>query len=139
MINRVNANVLFVENLERAVQFYRDQLGLTVAVSDEVSCAFHMEDQDFALVHISAGAEMLNEEVLGTEQGVSRRVMLCVDVNDVESTYKTLKSKDVTFIKGPVDQTWGYRTAYFADPEGNIWELRQSIPRGKDEGFVNAG
>jgi catechol-2,3-dioxygenase len=31
MIRRVNAVVLFVENLDRAMTFYRDTLGLEVA------------------------------------------------------------------------------------------------------------
>jgi lactoylglutathione lyase len=128
MIRRVNAVVLFVEDLDRAVTFYRDTLGLEVVFSDEVSFAFHMEGQDFALVKVTAGVEMLNDEVLTQSQGVSHRVMLCADVEDVDTVYKAFTAKGVSFIKPPIDQHWGWRTAYFADPEGNIWELRQSIP-----------
>jgi uncharacterized glyoxalase superfamily protein PhnB len=54
--------------------------------------------------------------------------MLCADVADVDAVYQTLTAKGVAFIKPPIDQDWGWRTAYFADPEGNIWELRQAIP-----------
>jgi lactoylglutathione lyase len=128
MIRKVNAVVLFVQDLEKSMQFYRDTLGLEVVFSDDVSFAFRMENQDFALVKVSAGVEMLNEQVLVSQSGVSHRVMLCADVADVDAIHKTLTAKGVTFIKPPIDQHWGYRTAYFADPEGNIWELRQSIP-----------
>jgi uncharacterized glyoxalase superfamily protein PhnB len=38
-----------------------------------------------------------------------------------------MKDRGVAFTKPPVDQEWGYRTVYFADPEGNIWEFRQTI------------
>ncbi len=55
MIRNVNAVVLFVEDLDRAMQFYRDKLGLDVVFSDEVSFAFHLEGQDFALVRLSTG------------------------------------------------------------------------------------
>lgn len=74
MIRKVNAAVLFVEDLERAMQFYRDTLGLEVVFSDDVSYAFRMEGQDFALVHVSAGEQMLNAEVLGVGQGAGHRV-----------------------------------------------------------------
>ncbi len=128
MIRKVNATVLFVEDLDRAMQFYRDTLELDVVFNDDVSFAFSMEGQDFALVKVSAGVKMLNEEVLAAGQGVSHRVMLCADVEDIDAVYKTLLAKGVAFIKPPIDQHWGWRTAYFADPEGNIWEFRQSIP-----------
>lgn len=54
-------------------------------------------------------------------------VMLCADVEDVDTVYKTLADKGVEFIKPPIDQPWGWRTAHLADPEGNIWEFRHSI------------
>jgi lactoylglutathione lyase len=128
MIRKVNAVVFFVQDLEKSMQFYRDTVGLEVVFSDDVSFAFRMENQDFALVKVSTGVEMLNEQVLVSQPGVSHRVMLCADVADVDAIHKTLTAKGVAFIKAPIDQPWGYRTAYFADPEGNIWELRQSIP-----------
>lgn len=128
MISKVNAVVLFVQDLDQMMTFYRDTLGLEVVVSDEVSFAFRMEGQDFALVKRSAGVEMLNEELLAMQHGAARPVMLCADMSDVDAVYHTLTAKGVAFIKPPIDQDWGWRTAYFADPEGNIWELRQSIP-----------
>ena len=126
MIRKVNANVLFVEDLDRAMKFYRDTLGLEVVFSDDVSHGFRMEGQDFALVKVSTGVEMLNEEVLGVQRG--HRVMLCADFEDVDAAYQKLTAKGVAFIRPPMDQHWGWRTAYFADPEGNIWEFRQAIP-----------
>jgi uncharacterized glyoxalase superfamily protein PhnB len=141
MIRKVNAVVLFVQELDRAMRFYRDTLGLEVVFSDDVSFAFQMEGQDFAIVALEAGVQMLNAELLAAQQGVQQgvqqgalqhsaghRVMLCADVEDVDATYERLTAKGVSFIKAPIDQAWGWRTAYFADPEGNIWELRESIP-----------
>jgi lactoylglutathione lyase len=128
MIRKVNANVLFVQDLDRVMRFYRDTLGLEVVVSDDVSYAFRMADQDFAIVHVSAGVRMLNAEVLAVQQGAGHRVMLCADVEDIDAVYAALTAKGLAFIKPPIDQVWGWRTAYFADPEGNLWELRQSIP-----------
>ena len=30
-------------------------------------------------------------------------------------------------LKPPTTQPWGLRTAYFADPEGNLWEINQPV------------
>ncbi len=125
-IRRVNAAVLFVHDLNKCMEFYRNVLGLEVVVSDDVSYAFKMHDQDFAIVHISAAIQMVGEEALGLGQA-GHRVMLCADVDDVDDVYTALTAKGLTFIRPPISQAWGWRTAYFADPEGVIWELRQSI------------
>jgi lactoylglutathione lyase len=126
MIRKVNAVVLFVQDLERVMTFYRDTVGIEVVFSDDVSYALRLEGQDFAIVKASTGVEMLNEDVLAPQAG--HRVMLCADVDDVDAVYAALVAKGVAFIKPPISQHWGWRTAYFADPEGNIWELRQAIP-----------
>lgn len=128
MLRRVNANVLFVHDLEGCLKFYRDVLRLEVVFSDDVSHAFKMEGQDFLLLKVEAAVEMLNEAVVGLQPPASHRVMLCVDVDDVDAVYEKFKAWGLTFLKPPVDQPWGWRTAYFTDPEGIIWELRQAIP-----------
>ena len=53
--------------------------------------------------------------------------ILCADVDDVDAIYATLSAKGVPFTRPPLTQPWGYRVAYFNDPEGNLWELRQSV------------
>ncbi|MBZ0308214.1 MAG: VOC family protein, partial [Anaerolineae bacterium] len=47
----------------------------------------------------------------------------------VDTTYQTLTAKGITFIHAPKDQPWGIRAAYFADPEGNLWEIRQQLAK----------
>jgi lactoylglutathione lyase len=128
MFRKVNAVVLFVQDLEKCMLFYRDVLGLEVVFSDSVSYAFKMEGQDFALVKRSAAVQMLNEEVVARHWSIAQQVMLCANVEDVDAVYKAYTAKSVPFINPPKDQEWGWRTAYLADPEGNLWEFRQSIP-----------
>jgi uncharacterized glyoxalase superfamily protein PhnB len=90
-----------------------------------------MEKQDFLLLEFAAAAEMVGEAALGQHQGAGHEVLLCVDVEDVDAVYKTLMDKGVAFLKPPKDQPWGIRSAYFADPEGHLWELRRQIPSGR--------
>ena len=47
--------------------------------------------------------------------------------DDIDLQYQQLKKKGVQFIKEPETQAWGQRTAYFSDPDGNIWEIQQWV------------
>ena len=127
MIRKFDAAVLFVQDLDRCMMFYRDALGFQVTFSDSNSFAFRLEDQDFVLLKESAAAEMITEEAISLHKEAAHQVLLCAGVEDIDAVHKALTAKGVVFIKPPIDQPWGRRTAYFADPEGNLWEIWQSL------------
>src|SRR5690349_11028312 len=125
MLPNINAVVLIVGDLDKSVAFYRDAVGLDVTFSDDVSYAFRLGQQDFVLLTISAAAEMVGEGAVGKATG---RVLLCAGVENVDNVFTTLTARGVAFLKEPKDQVWGRRTAYFADPDGNLWELYHHLP-----------
>jgi catechol 2,3-dioxygenase-like lactoylglutathione lyase family enzyme len=127
MFRKIDGVVLIVENLDKCVKFYRDTLGLQVTFSDPVSFAFRMEDQDFLLLQLSAAAEQISETAVSLHKEAAHRMFLCVDVEDVDAAYNAITSKGVTFIRTPTSYPWGMRVAYFADPEGNLWEIRHPV------------
>lgn len=67
-----------------------------------------------------------------TEEGMERmapgsmqhsgcgRYTLEFEVEDVDKEYERLKSMDITIVKPPTTQTWGRRSVWFRDPDGNI-------------------
>ena len=67
-----------------------------------------------------------------TEEGMERmapgsmqhsgcgRYTLEFEVEDVDKDYERLKSMDITIVKPPTTQTWGRRSVWFRDPDGNI-------------------
>ncbi|MBC7814576.1 MAG: VOC family protein [Burkholderiales bacterium] len=127
MFNHVSAVVLFVQDFEKCLAFYRDTLGLPVAQLEPKFAAFKMHDQDFALLHVSNAAEMVTAEIDGPPARGVNPLMLCARVQDVDAAYETLKAKGVEFTQGPTSQYWGLRTIYFKDPESNIWEFAQPL------------
>jgi catechol 2,3-dioxygenase-like lactoylglutathione lyase family enzyme len=48
------------------------------------------------------------------------RYTLEFEVKDVEKQYERLKAIDIIFVKPPTTQTWGRRSVWFRDPDGNI-------------------
>jgi lactoylglutathione lyase len=122
MFQKVTAIVLFVQDFETCLTFYRDKLGLPVAQLEPKFAAFKMQDQDFAMLEISQAADMIGVgvEAFEAQTGKIDRVLLCADVENVDTVYEAFKANGVQFTKAPVDQPWGIRAAYFRDPEGNI-------------------
>lgn len=127
MIRKVNAAVLFIQDLDTCMKFYRDTLGFKMTFNDDVSFAFELEGQDFVVLTIPAAVDMLGEEAISAGKEAVHRVMLCAEVASVDAVHQALTAKGVTFIKPPKDQAWGRRTAHFADPEGNLWEVYEHL------------
>lgn len=125
MLPNINAVVLFVQDLTRSVAFYRDKVGLQSMFNDDVSYAFTLGEQDFVLLTVGAAGEMVGDAAVGAATG---RVLLCAGVENVDNVYTALMARGVAFLKAPKDQAWGRRTAYFADPDGNLWELFHHLP-----------
>jgi uncharacterized glyoxalase superfamily protein PhnB len=64
--------------------------------------------------------------VAGGADGV--RSLLTIWVDDVEALCADLQQRGAVLVNGPIDRVWGKRTAAFADPDGNIWEIAQDLP-----------
>jgi lactoylglutathione lyase len=79
------------------------------------------------LLSPEGAADLLGTQVNELKIEGGPRGLLAAGVADVDAAYEELKAKGVTFVRPPTDQRWGLRTAHFADPEGNLWEINQSI------------
>jgi len=127
MFHSVVATVLFVRDLARSMAFYRDALGLELQESDADSVSFKMENVYFLLLEVSAAAHLISDEPIVLNLTGGPRGLLAAEVENVDAAYAALKAKGVTFLRPPTDQPWGLRTAHFADPDGNIWEINQPV------------
>jgi lactoylglutathione lyase len=129
MFHNIIAIELLVRDLAKCTAYYRDTLGLEVRESESTpdSVSFQMGNVYFFLLEFSGAAHMVSSETLEFSIEGGPRVLLASDVEDVDAAYKALSARGVSFLRPPIDQPWGLRTAYFADPEGNLWEINQSI------------
>ena len=127
MINKIEAVVLFVQDLVGCTTFYRDTFKLQYQGSDAQSANFLLEEGLYLILLSPVGAaDLLGTQVNELKSG-GPRGLLAASVANVDAAYEELKAKGVTFVRPPTDQHWGLRTAHFVDPEGNLWEINQSI------------
>lgn len=59
--------------------------------------------------------------VAGPEAGV--RFQLTVNVEDVDLAVAELQRRGAPLLNGPMNRSWGIRTASFRDPGGHVWEV----------------
>jgi uncharacterized glyoxalase superfamily protein PhnB len=133
MLDKLVATVLFVKDLAGCTAFYRDILELKMQESDPVSAGFSLGNHYLILLDISSAANLIGSEVEDLRLKGGARTLLAAEVQDIDAIHEKLKNKGVTFLKPPINQPWGLRTAHFTDPEGNIWEINQPVSSGTTE------
>lgn len=69
-----------------------------------------------------------NKEYLRSPEGQAFELAFpCDTPDDVDSSYEFVTSHGGKPIQAPATMEWGQRTAFFADPDGNIHELFSEI------------
>jgi catechol 2,3-dioxygenase-like lactoylglutathione lyase family enzyme len=124
----IDAITLFVEDLERSKDFYRDVFGLAVVFEDKNSAVFTFANTLINLLKIPAARELIEPAVVAGPQAGSRS-QFTIPVDDVDATCARLEGRGVKLLNGPMNRAWGIRTASFTDPGGHIWEIAQPLPK----------
>lgn len=136
MIGTADHYGLNVSDIDTALEFYRDALGLSVErrfpASDEQSEIIGFEgeteaeiaflDADGFTIELIAYDHPPNENAAAAQHydvGVGH---FCFAVEDIDREYERL-SDDVDFISAPVTVPGGARIAYMHDPDGNVVEF----------------
>ena len=108
-----------------ALAAFYEGLGWTVAASaDDGFHAFATRGGVLTLYPLEALAKLANLEP-PREQGY-RGVTMAINVEEgrkVDEAIQTAREAGATILAEPEDQDWGGRSATFADPEGNVWEV----------------
>ena len=118
----ISTITLFVEDLAATKRFYQDVFGARLKYEDDVSAVFDFSHIQVNLLDASAVPELIEPAVLAPREAGSRLV-LTIDVDDVDATCAQLEKRGVVLLIGPMDRPWGIRTASFRDPAGHIWEI----------------
>ena len=122
MIDGLVGLIVWTNNLDSLLTFYRDTLGLKP----------HSVQPDF--VSFKWGGIRLgigkHSEVKGrtTEP---YRIMVNLGVDDIHKEYLALRSRGVQFIRQPQMEHWGGWVSTFSDPDGNTIQLMQ-LPQDRE-------
>ncbi len=133
-IIRINHVAIVVDNLEEALGFWRDSLGLQLSHVEDVP------DQDSLVAFLPVGkAEVELVKPTSTESGVARYLNkkgpgihhICFEVDDIDSCLEILRERDVRLINEQAILGTGGKRIAFIHPEsthGVLVELYQLSP-----------
>lgn len=131
---------LAVDDVDRALAFYRDGLKWTPAFTAPGIAFFQMNGVVFGLFE----KEAMAEESGGRIDLDARSIALAHNVASREEVDAVLAEIDALdggkVIQGPVERDWGGYSGYFEDPDGHVWEVAWN-PHWtiSPEGFVQIG
>ena len=123
----LGALTMFVEDVQHVRAFYRDVLGLRAVFEDDVSIVFDLGGTTLNVLAVTAAADVV-APARPAAVGDMPRMLLSLWVEDVDAVCRDVQERGVVLLNGPVDRSWGKRTAAFADPAGAVWEIAQDIP-----------
>jgi predicted enzyme related to lactoylglutathione lyase len=113
MIRALYSIAIFVTDIERAVVFYRDTLGLPMTKHGSFGAEF-LEQEPHLGVHPAMHPNA--KKLVGRETG------LTFHVPDLLHFCGILHDRGVRFVTEPTKQSWGVM-AMIADPDGNVMAL----------------
>lgn len=122
---RISDYCLIVPNVDRAVAFYGETLGLPMRFRNENFADFELGDgARLALWEHSHVSEALGGGGVVGKPGNRFMGAIRFDTGkEVDAAYEELEGKGVNFLTAPTDWPWGARAAYFKDPHGYLWEI----------------
>ena len=121
---RISIITLGVTDLPRAVEFYRDGLGLNLYDENTESIAFFQNRGTWLALY---PREALAEDVgIDAEGSGFSGVTLAHNVRtreEVDALLDVAVAAGADLLKPAEDTFWGGYSGYFADPEGYLWEV----------------
>lgn len=120
---KLNDICLFVNDLETCEAFYREKLRFAVKRVQPGYREFDFHGASVTLWEKPGVFAAIPREALGSD---GHHFMLAVRVptnDEVDEIWAELMDRGVPALAPPETYPWGARAAYFADPEGNIWEV----------------
>lgn len=127
---RISVLTLGVDDLERAVRFYRDGLGL--ATEGIVGTEFEYGAVAFLDLQPGLRLALWPRRSIAHDSGVpltppsATEMTIGHNVNsreEVDATMSEAARAGATIVKQAHETFWGGYSGYFADPDGHLWEV----------------
>ena len=121
---RITVITLGAHDLPALRDFYTG-LGWKLAFKDDDEfCAFDTRGAILTLFPRPLLAQDGRSSEAPPNEGIAMSIAINVEARDeVDTTIESLRAAGARILKEPEDADWGGRSAYWADPENNVWEV----------------
>ena len=115
-MKRFNGICIITRNVPELRNFYRDVLQADFEGDDNFT-VFSNEGVILSLFHLQGMEQMAPGAMAGAGYG---GCTLEFEVEDVDQEFERLIELNIPIVKPPTTQSWGLRSVWFRDPNGNI-------------------
>lgn len=127
---RITVLTLGVADLERAVRFYRDGLGLPtegiVGQEFEHGAVAFFRLQNGLMLALWPRASLAHDSGLAVQAPSATELSIGHNVRsrtEVDAVMQQARAAGADIVKTPRDTFWGGYAGYFKDPDGHVWEV----------------
>ena len=123
-------HLLVVQDLDRAVSFYRDVLGAELFREYGGTSAVFRFLGNWLLVVTGGGPTADKPTVTFAPPSHPDTVghSFAIRVPDCQAAYESLRSRGAEFLTPPMPQEWGGEIrCFFRDPDGHLFEISQLV------------
>ena len=130
MKSQIALITILTDNVPALTRFYQDALGFSVKTDMGEYIEFESEGVRFAvcarsIMKNATGDPSFAENRVGQSFELAFPLVLPAEV---DGAYAEILARGAKPIQSPANMPWGQRTAFFADPDGNIHELFADLP-----------
>ncbi len=125
---RFDYTVLIVSDLDRALDFYIDILGIPLGHRSGGYAQLRTGPTRLALYTREAMQQTLGREITAPDPSAPGFEIGFI-VDDVDAVYADFVERGAEAAVPPTDRDWGQRTAYLRDPDGHLVEIVQTIEK----------
>ncbi|MEH7438865.1 VOC family protein [Neobacillus drentensis] len=122
---RVSLITIGAYDLPALRSFYQSLGWKETSISSDTYAVFKTAGVLLSLFPIKELAKDANIEITQSP-GAFRGVTFAINLEEpgqVDSVIEEIRKAGANIVREPSDAFWGGRTAYFADPENNLWEV----------------
>jgi len=122
-----------VSDVDEAVAFYRDGLGLEVR-NDVANGGFRwvtlgsasQPGVEIVLSEPHAGRSQADGDAMQELLAKGQLPMLVFSTDDLDATFEKARTAGAEVLQEPIDQPWGPRDSAFRDPSGNTVRIAEA-------------
>tara|TARA_B100001939_G_C16472528_1_gene417900 strand:- start:3 stop:407 length:405 start_codon:yes stop_codon:yes gene_type:complete len=117
---------IFVNDMRKMITFYSEVLGFKISEDKNTSNVYLIKDGTLFMLYPRKEFEKMTSTKFNYAKGINGHFELALQVDcydDVDSCFNQVVSKGAKVVLPPTTESWGQRTSYIADPEGNLIEI----------------
>ncbi|WP_322905794.1 VOC family protein [Paenibacillus campi] len=118
--------ILYVNDLEASLHFYRDLLGLSIKMQVDTYVEFETGATTLSLNTRTSVNELLNLG-LTADMSATSTFEIGFVTEDVHGTMEQLRQQGVPIVREPETKPWGQTVAYVTDPDGHLVEICTAV------------